>query len=108
PDDHRTFNRRGEAFDRGETFSGVEYETALAAIDLLRPLVPEGTTMTQMALRWILMFPEVTCAIPGAKRPSQVEENVAAASLSALSPGRLTEIERIYREKIRPLVHHYW
>jgi aryl-alcohol dehydrogenase-like predicted oxidoreductase len=107
-DDHRAFNRHGEAFDRGETFSGVEYETALAAIDQLRPLVPKGATMAQMALRWILMFPAVTCAIPGAKRTSQVADNTAAAALPPLDGAVMNEIARIYGQAIRPLVHQYW
>src|SRR5512134_985490 len=85
-DDHRAFNRFGEAFDRGETFSGVDYELGLSAVEQLRRLVPEGATLSQLALRWILMFEAVTCAIPGAKRPSQVLENVAAAGLPPLSP----------------------
>lgn len=108
PDDHRAFNRNGEAFDRGETFAGVDYETGLRAVEALRPLVPPGATMTQMALRWILMFPAVTCAIPGAKRPAQVEENVAAADLPPLSPETMGKIRAIYDQQVRPLVHHYW
>src|SRR6266511_92793 len=84
-DDHRAFNRHGEAFDRGETFSCVDYETGLQAVEELRGLVPAGMTMAQFALRWILMFDAVTCVIPGAKRPGQVEENVRAADLPALS-----------------------
>jgi aryl-alcohol dehydrogenase-like predicted oxidoreductase len=107
-DDHRLFNRHGEAFDRGETFSGVDYETALAAVEALKPLVPSGTTLTQFALRWILMFEAVTCAIPGAKRPSQAEENIAAADLLPLSAETMQKAQAIYDEKIRPLVHHYW
>ena len=85
PDDHRNFNRFGEDFDRGETFSGVDYETGLDAVEQLRALVPDGVTMAQFALRWILMFDEVTCVIPGAKRPSQAEENALAADLPPLS-----------------------
>ncbi|HEX9388133.1 MAG TPA: aldo/keto reductase [Anaerolineales bacterium] len=80
-DDHRQFNRQGEAFDRGETFSGLDYEIGLQAVEELRALIPAGMSMSQMALRWILMSPAVTCAIPGAKRPPQVEENVSAADL---------------------------
>ena len=79
PDDHRKFNRKGEAFDRGETFSGVDYETGLNAVEELRPLVPAGAKLAQWALRWILMFDAVTCAIPGARNPRQVEENARAA-----------------------------
>jgi aryl-alcohol dehydrogenase-like predicted oxidoreductase len=92
-DDHRTFNRHGESFDRGETFSGLDYETGLQAVDALRQLVPAGQTMAQMALRWILMFPAVTCAIPGAKRPQQAEENILAANLPQI--GRASCRERV-------------
>ena len=80
-DDHRTFNRNGEAFDKGETFSGVPYEVGLEAVERLRPLVPAGATMAQLALRWILMFDAVTCAIPGARTERQARENAAAADL---------------------------
>jgi aryl-alcohol dehydrogenase-like predicted oxidoreductase len=107
-DDHRAFNRHGEAFDRGETFSGVDYETGLKAVEELRPLVPQGATLAQLAMRWILMFPPVTCAIPGAKRPSQVEENVAAANLPPLTPEVMQKIRAIYEGRIRDHVHHYW
>jgi aryl-alcohol dehydrogenase-like predicted oxidoreductase len=108
PDDHRTFNRRGEAFDRGETFSGLDFEKALAAVDKLRPFVPKGATMAQLALRWILMFDAVTCAIPGAKRTQQVDENVAAASFPPLDAPTMTEIRNLYDREIRSQVHHYW
>ena len=77
-DDHRNFNRHGEAFDHGETFSGLDFEVGLRVVEALRPLVPPGQTIAQMALRWILMFPQITCAIPGAKRIAQVEENLRA------------------------------
>jgi aryl-alcohol dehydrogenase-like predicted oxidoreductase len=107
-DDHRRFNRQGESFDRGETFSGLDYETGLQAVEELRALLPEGMTMTQMALRWILMFPAVTCTIPGAKRPSQVEENVASADLPALSEETMVQVRAIYERLVRPQVHHYW
>jgi len=108
PDDHRAFNRQGEAFDRGETFSGLDYNLGLQAVDALRPLVPAGMTMAQMALRWILMHPAVSCAIPGAKRPAQVEENAAAADLPALTPAVMQQIEAIYDGQVKPLVHPYW
>jgi len=107
-DDHRTFNRHGESFDRGETFSGLDYKTGLKAVEALRPLVPSGETLAQMALRWILMFPAVTCAIPGAKRPQQAEENILAASLPQLSEPTMTAIGRLYNQSIRPYVHNYW
>jgi aryl-alcohol dehydrogenase-like predicted oxidoreductase len=108
PDDHRAFNREGAAFDKGETFSGVDYEVALAAVEALRPLVPAGMSMAQLALRWILMFDAVTCAIPGAKRPAQVEENVAAAALPAIPEATMKAIRGIYEQRIRPLVHDRW
>jgi aryl-alcohol dehydrogenase-like predicted oxidoreductase len=107
-DDHRRFNRQGESFDKGETFSGVDYETGLEAVEELRHLVPTGTTMAQFALRWILMFDAVTCAIPGAKRPSQVEENVAAADLPPLSPETMDHVRSIYDRRIKSLVHQLW
>ncbi|MBN1873245.1 MAG: aldo/keto reductase [Anaerolineae bacterium] len=108
PDDHRAFNRDGAAFDRGETFSGVDYAVALQAVDELMAIRPEGMSLVQFALRWILMFNAVTCAIPGAKRPSQAEENVAAASMPPLSDQVMAEVQRIYNQHIRELVHHYW
>ncbi|HTR99875.1 MAG TPA: aldo/keto reductase [Bacteroidota bacterium] len=107
-DDHRAFNRTGEAFDRGETFSGIPFDVSLKAVDSLRPLVPPGATLAQMALRWILMFPEVTCAIPGAKRPAQVDDNARAASLAPLAEDAMAAIAGIYRREIRAHVHHYW
>ena len=107
-DDHRQFNRHGESFDRGETFSGLDYETGLQAVEELRPLVPAGMTMTQMALRWILMSPAVTCAIPGAKRPSQAEENIQAADLPLLSEETMAKVRGVYDRLVRPHVHHYW
>src|SRR6266567_7738427 len=91
-DDHRQFNRHGEAFDMGETFSGVDYETGLAAVEELRRLLPPGVTMAQFALRWILMFDAVTCAIPGGKRPDQVKDNCAASDLPPLLQEAMTAV----------------
>ena len=107
-DDHRQFNRQGAGFDRGETFSGLDYEIGLQAVEELRSLVPANMTMSQLALRWILMSPAVTCAIPGAKRPSQVEENIKAADSPALSEETMSQIRSIYERLVRPQVHHYW
>ncbi|HEX5399771.1 MAG TPA: aldo/keto reductase, partial [Verrucomicrobiae bacterium] len=107
-DDHRNFNRHGEAFDRGETFAGVDLETGLKAVEELKAFVPKGATLAQLALRWILEFPAVTCAIPGAKRPDQVAENVAASDLKPLSKVEMKEIEALYAGQIKPLVHHCW
>ena len=107
-DDHRKFNRHGEAFDRGETFSGVDYDLSLEVVEELKPLVPEGMSMTQFALRWILMNPAVTCAIPGAKNPKQADENFSAADLPEIPKSTMKKILEIYSAKIRPAVHHYW
>jgi len=107
-DDHRNFNRHGEAFDVGETFSGVPYEVGLAAVEELRKLVPAGATMPQLALRWILMFDAVTCAIPGAKRPAQAEDTIAAAALPALSPETMAATQDVYDRLIKPHVHQRW
>jgi len=107
-EDHRSYNRHGEAFDVGETFSGVDFETGLEAVEELRKLVPENMTMAQFALRWILMFDAITCAIPGGKRPSQVEENVSAAEFPPLSDETMQSVREIYEARIRPQVHHYW
>ena len=108
PDDHRSFNRHGEAFDVGETFSGVDYDTALAAVEELRLLVPEGASMAQFALRWILAFDAVTCAIPGGKRPAQVADNCAASDLPPLREDTLRAVRAIYDARIRPTVHQRW
>lgn len=107
-DDHRQYNRQGESFDRGETFSGVDYETGLEAVEALRKLVPEGATLAQLALRWILMFDAVSCVIPGAKRPAQVEDNVGAADLPALSEKDMAYVRQVYDAYIREQVHHRW
>ena len=107
-DDHRNFNRQGEAFDRGETFSGVDFATGLRAVGQLQKLVPPGATLAQLALRWILEFPAVTCAIPGGKRPAQVAENLAASNLKKLSPATMQQIRALYAKDIQPLVHQYW
>lgn len=107
-DDHRSFNRHGESFDMGETFSGVDYETGLKAVEAIKALVPEGVTLAQFALRWILMFPAVSCAIPGAKRPSQVQDNCDAADLPPLTAEQMDTIQRIYDQYIRGQVHQRW
>jgi aryl-alcohol dehydrogenase-like predicted oxidoreductase len=106
--DHRQFNRNGEAFDVGETFSGVPYEVGLHAVERLRPLVGGDTTMARFALRWILMFDAVTVAIPGARNPEQAQSNAAAADLRPLSDAVMAELRAIYDEDIRPHVHARW
>jgi aryl-alcohol dehydrogenase-like predicted oxidoreductase len=107
-DDHRNYNRKGEAFDVGETFSGVDFATGLEAVRRLRPLVPEGATMAQFALRWILDQPGVSVVIPGARNPEQVAGNVGAEALNPLTDEQLTAVREIYDELIRPQVHDRW
>jgi aryl-alcohol dehydrogenase-like predicted oxidoreductase len=107
-DDHRAFNRHGEAFDRGETFSGIDFERGLAVVDELRPLVPPSMSMAGFALRWIQTFEAVTCSIPGAKRPDQVEENARAADLPAPSVETMGAVRALYDARVRPYVHQYW
>jgi aryl-alcohol dehydrogenase-like predicted oxidoreductase len=107
-DDHRNFNRYGQSFDRGETFSGVDYESGLDAVEEIKTLVPEGATMAQLALRWILMFDAVSCAIPGAKRPDQAEDNVLAADLPPLTEAQMAQVQEVYDTYIRDQVHFRW
>lgn len=106
--DHRLFNRNGEAFDIGETFSGVPYDVGLQAVERVRPLVGGGTTMARFALRWILMFDAVTVAIPGARNPEQARSNAEAADLPPLSDAVMAELRAIYETDIRPHVHARW
>jgi aryl-alcohol dehydrogenase-like predicted oxidoreductase len=108
PDDHRNFNRHGEAFDVGETFSGVPYDVALDAVDAIRALVPTGTTMAAFALRWILMADAVSVVIPGAKSRAQAQANAAASALGALPQQTMQALKQIYDDKIAPHVHHRW
>jgi aryl-alcohol dehydrogenase-like predicted oxidoreductase len=107
-DDHRNFNRQGQAFDMGETFSGVDYNLGLEAVEEIRSLLPAGISMSQFALRWILMFDAVTCAIPGGKRPEQVADNCRASDLPPLTGEAMAGVRRIYDEKIRRLVQDRW
>lgn len=107
-DDHRRFNRNGEQFDKGETFSGVPYEAGLDAVEALKPLVPVGTTLAQFALRWILMFDAVTCAIPGARTPDQARANSTAADLPPLDPRTMGAVRQIYDRRIAQYVQRLW
>ena len=107
-DDHRQFNRHGESFDVGETFSGVDYDLSLEAVEKLRKLVPQGVTMAQFALRWILMFDAVSCTIPGAKNTQQAIDNAKAADLPPLSDETMVAVKEIYDSMIRKQVHHRW
>ncbi|WP_438022305.1 aldo/keto reductase [Sorangium sp. So ce233] len=107
-DDHRNFNREGAAFDRGETFSGVDYNLGLEIVEELRPLVPPGVSMGAWTMRWILMQDAVTCVIPGAKRPDQVDQNASAADLPALPQETMAKIREIYDRRLRPVTHQLW
>ncbi len=107
-DDHRAFNRHGESFDVGETFSGVDFEPGLEAVEELRPLVPEGATLAQLALRWVLDFDAVSTVIPGAKTPGQARANAAAAALPPLSEETHAAIADVYRRRIAPYVQQRW
>jgi aryl-alcohol dehydrogenase-like predicted oxidoreductase len=107
-DDHRNYNRHGEAFDVGETFSGVDFEFGLAAVRRMMPLVPEAATMAQFALRWVIDQPGVTVVIPGARNAGQARANAAAADMAPLGAQQLQAIEQIYDELIRPQIHHRW
>jgi len=107
-DDHRKFNLQGDAFDKGETFSGLDYALSLQAVEELRPLVPRGWSMAQFALRWILMHDAVTCVIPGAKRPSQALDNASAADLPPLPDETMKQVREIYERLVKEQVHHLW
>ena len=107
-DDHRNFNRHGESFDVGETFSGVDYDAGLEAVEELRALLPPGVSMSQFALRWILMFDAVTCAIPGGKRPDQVSDNCRASGLPPLTPQAMAAVRRIYDARFGAALRHRW
>jgi aryl-alcohol dehydrogenase-like predicted oxidoreductase len=107
-DDHRTFNREGAAFDRGETFSGVNFETGLEAVEALKEALPARKNLAAAALRWILMFDEVSCVIPGASRPDQVHRNITAPDEPAFTTEEMSAVREVYDRFIRPSVHHRW
>ena len=107
-DDHRSFNRQGEVFDKGETFSGVDYETGLAAVERLRPLVPAGASLAQFALAWILSHDAISTVIPGARKAEQVIANAQASQWAPLSREAMDGVRAVYDELIRPQVHQQW
>jgi hypothetical protein len=107
-DDHLRFNRNGNGFDKGEICSGVPYDVALAAVDDIRPLVPDSATMAQLALRWILMNDAMSVVIPGARRPDQALANAAADQLTPLSLATMDKVRNIYQSRIAPHVHQLW
>ncbi len=106
--DHRQFNRNGEAFDKGETFSGIDYNTGLEAVEMLKKAFPGQDNLAPLALRWVLMFDEVSCVIPGASKPEQLLSNIQASSLPPISQDQMNEVKKIYDEKIKKLVHQRW
>jgi len=107
-DDHRSYNRHGEQFDRGETFSGVDFDVALDAVEEIRRVLPDGISMANFALRWILDHEAVSCVIPGARNERQVVQNVAASALPPLTVEQMAALAKLYDTKIRPLVHQRW
>ncbi|MFV5702026.1 aldo/keto reductase [Flavobacterium sp. XS2P12] len=106
--DHRNFNRNGDAFDKGETFSGINYELGLKAVEELKALFPEATNLAPIALQWILSFDEVSCIIPGASNESHVLSNLSVYDLSKLTYEKITAMNEIYERYIKPEVHQLW
>jgi aryl-alcohol dehydrogenase-like predicted oxidoreductase len=107
-DDHRNYNRRGEQFDRGETFSGVDFDVAFDAVEEIRRVLPDGVSMANFALRWILDHEAVSCVIPGARNEEQVVQNVGASALPTSTPEQMAALAKLYDTKIRSLVHQRW
>ena len=106
--DHRNFNRNGEMFDKGETFSGIDYETGLSAVEELKALFPNQANLAPIALKWILGFDAVSTIIPGASRPEQVSANVAALDFPDLNAEQISQMNSIYEKQIKRFVHHLW
>ena len=108
PGDHRTFNRAGEAFDKGETFSGIDYETGLKAVEELKKIFPHNDNLAALALKWILQFDAVSCVIPGASNPEQVESNISALEVADLSAAQIQVVQDVYEKYIKKAVHQLW
>ena len=106
--DHRFFNRNVERFDKGETFSGVDYLTGIEAVEELKKVFPATETLSAWALKWTLMFEAVSCVIPGASLPSQAVQNAMISDIPDLSPDQMKAVEGIYNRYIRKEVHHLW
>jgi aryl-alcohol dehydrogenase-like predicted oxidoreductase len=106
--DHRNFNRNGEAFDKGETFSGINYETGLAAVEELKKIFPQQTNLAPVALQWILQFDAVSCIIPGASNAGQVDANLSALQMPELTSAQLQAVKGVYEKYIKKAVHHLW
>ena len=107
-DDHRNYNREGQAFDKGETFAGIPYDVGLAAARELAAIVPPGETLAQFALRWVIDQPGVTTVIPGARNTGQAQGNASAAGLPPLTDDELAAVRDVYDRLVRPHVHHLW
>lgn len=108
PEDHRNFNREGKYFDKGETFSGIDYETGLEAVEELKKIFPVNKNLAPIAIKWILMFNEVSCVIPGASKVDQVISNLETESIPDLTKDQMKKINNIYEKLIKPLVHQRW
>jgi len=106
--DHRQFNRNGEAFDKGETFSGIDYITGLAAVEALKEIFPGQPNLAPIALKWILQFDAVSCIIPGASNNKQVDSNTSSMQLADLTPIQLEGVKAVYEKYIKQQVHHLW
>lgn len=106
--DHRTFNREGKFFDKGETFSGVSYEAGLQAVEELKTVFEDNHALATYALRWVLMFEQVSCVIPGASSPTQVEKNVLASKLAPLSESQMQAVKSIYDKYFKASIHQLW
>ena len=106
--DHRQFNRNGEAFDKGETFSGIEYETGIAAVQALKKIFPDQANLAPIALKWILQFDAVSCIIPGASNITQVDSNIRAFDVPAFTAEQLQDMQDVYEQYIKPSVHQLW
>ena len=108
PQDHRNFNRNGDAFDKGETFSGIDYNLGLEAVEKLKALFPETANLAPIALQWILSFQDISCIIPGASTANHVMSNLSVYDLPELTPEKISAMNNIYEEYIKPSVHHLW
>jgi aryl-alcohol dehydrogenase-like predicted oxidoreductase len=106
--DHRQFNRNGEAFDKGETFSGIDYERGIAAVEALKKIFPGQTNLAPIALKWILQFDAVSCIIPGASNVSQVDSNISAFDVPDFTGEQLQAVQEVYDNYIKTSVHHLW
>ncbi len=106
--DHRHFNRQGEAFDKGETFSGIDYNIGLEAVGELKKIFPANINLAAIALKWILQFEEVSTIIPGASKPAQVLSNLGALQEKTITDEQLKQVQTVYEKYIKPSVHHLW